>query len=483
MPHSSGAVAGPAGSGERSTYDHGVQKTVVLNVVGLTPSLIGEQTPAIAAFRDAGHMAYVSPALPAVTCTAQTNYLTGTTPGVHGIVANGWYYRDTQEVRFWQQADGLVQRPRIWTTARLRDARFTCANLFWWYAMYCGADWTVTPRPMYPADGRKVPDVWANPPALRDELQEELGQFPLFKFWGPAADISCSRWIAQAAIRVDRRFDPMLTLVYLPHLDYVLQKHGPKAAEVSPELRAIDAVVGQLLEHFRSRGARVMILSEYGIVPVSRPVHINRVLREAGLIQVRRELGTERLDAGASRAFAAVDHQVAHVYVRDAADLPVVRDLLEKTEGVARVLDERGKLEAGLNHARSGELVALAAPDAWFTYYYWLDDALAPDYARTVDIHRKPGYDPVELFFDPSKRAIKARAAAKVLARKAGFRALLDVIPLDATLVRGSHGLIPEDPAHGPMVISNEPRTMRTERIESTGVHDLILRHVFGGEI
>jgi predicted AlkP superfamily pyrophosphatase or phosphodiesterase len=457
-----------------------VHKTLVLNIVGLTPALIGQHTPHLRALRDAGGLAHIQSAFPAVTCSAQTDYLTGTLPREHGIVGNGWYFRDTQEVRFWQQADGLVQRPRIWDIARQRDPAFTCANLFWWYAMYCGADWTVTPRPMYPADGRKVPDVWTHPASLRDDLQAELGQFPLFKFWGPAADITCSRWIADAALRVDRRFDPTLTLVYLPHLDYSLQKLGPGHAAIPAELRAIDAEAGRLIDHFRGRGARVIVLSEYGIVPVSRPVHINRVLREVDLLEVRHELGTERLDPGASRAFAAVDHQVAHVYVRQRDDLPRVRYVLDQVPGVAAVLDDTEKAAVGLDHPRAGDLVVLAEPDAWFTYYYWLDDRLAPDYARTVDIHRKPGYDPVELFLDPARRLIKGRIAAKLLARKMGFRPLLDVIPLDATLVRGSHGLSTVGDA-GPLVLSDQPSLASASPLASTEVFDLILRHVFEG--
>lgn len=455
-----------------------VHKTVVLNVVGLTGALIGEHTPNLRAFRDRGAIAPITAALPAVTCTAQADYLTGLLPREHGVVANGWYFRDTQEIRFWQQADGLVQRPRVWDIARRREPRFTCANLFWWFAMYGGADWTVTPRPMYPADGRKVPDVWTNPPELRRELQEELGQFPLFNFWGPGANLQSTQWIARAAKRVDERFDPTLSLVYLPHLDYVLQKHGPAAAEIAAELRAVDSLVGGLIDYFRGRGARLIVLSEYGIVPVSRPVHINRVLREAGLVQVREELGAERLDAGASRAFAVADHQVAHVYVRFPADEPHVCELLKATPGVARVLEGPDKAAAGLDHDRSGELVALAEPDAWFTYYFWLEDRRAPDYARTVDIHRKPGFDPVELFLDPAKPAVKARIAAKLIARKLGFSTLLDVIPLDATLVKGSHG-VATSPERRPVVMSDRPELLdRATDIASTQVCDLILRHV-----
>ena len=345
--------------------------------------------------------------------------------------------------------------------------------------MYSQADFTVTPRPMYPADGRKVPDVWANPPALREMLQEELGRFPLFKFWGPGASIDCTRWIASAAIRVDALHGPTLTLIYLPHLDYGLQKHGPSSPLIAADLRAVDAEAGRLIEHFKGRGARVIVLSEYGIEPVDQPVHLNRVLREAGLISVRMEEGLERVDVGQSRAFAAADHQVAHVYVRDAADLRRVRDLVTNTAGVARVLEGESRAAAGLDHPRSGELVALAEDRAWFTYYYWLDDALAPDYARTVDIHRKPGYDPVELFLDPKKPLIKAQIAGKLVRRKLlNMRTPLDVIPLDATLVKGSHG-VATGPNFGPLLISDDRDFGVAGSIKSSEVHDVILRHIF----
>ena len=450
-----------------------MNKTVVLNVVGLTPSLIGEHTPHLRAFRDAGHLRAIKPALPAVTCTAQADYLTGVRPSEHGVVANGWYYRDTAEVRLWQQADALVQRPRLWDGAKRRNRHFVCANLFWWFAMYGNADVTVTPRPMYPANGRKLPDVWTNPPTLRDELQAELGQFPLFKFWGPGAGIESSQWIADAAVRVDERFKPTLSLIYLPHLDYVLQKEGPTGPSVPKELRAVDSVVGSLLNFYRERGARVIVLSEYGIHSVDRPIHLNRILPVA----TRLEQGRPRLDAGASEAFAVADHQIAHVYVRDADRAAKIKSLLSNTAGVGRVMNRDEQRAAGLDHARSGELVALAEPGCWFTYYYWQPGEPPPDYARTVDIHRKPGYDPCELFLDPAVPLLKPRLMAKVLARKAGFNNLLNVVPLDATLVRGSHGLADGPADTGPLLMT-ETATADSP-IASTDIRDAILASVF----
>jgi predicted AlkP superfamily pyrophosphatase or phosphodiesterase len=452
-----------------------VQRTLVLDVVGLTPGMLGEHAPALRALAESGARRPLVPVLPAVTCSVQSTFTTGRLPREHGCVGNGWFFRDIAEVNLWRQANQLVTGDKLWDEAKRRDPAFTCAKLFWWYAMYASCDAIVTPRPMYPADGRKVPDVWTHPPELRKTLQERHGQFPLFEFWGPRAGIASSRWIASAALDVWREHKPTLALVYLPHLDYVLQREGPAGPTVAAELRAIDQLCGALIEMARGDGARVIVLSEYGITAVTGAVHINRALREAGLIHVRRELGHEVLDAAACEAFAVVDHQVAHVYVRRAERIGEVRALLERTPGVERVLGDDGKREVGLDHARSGELVAIAAPDRWFTYYYWLDDALAPDYARTVDIHRKPGYDPVELFLGTSRVYV----AWKLAQRKLGMRALLDVIPLDASLVKGSHGRMPDREDDGPVFVSSEPGLVPEGPVAATDVRGLILRHVF----
>jgi len=456
-----------------------MQRTVVLNVVGLSPSLIGDDTPRLRAWAGRAATATIEPAFPALTCPAQATYLTGETPGRHGVVGNGWYDRAYAETRFWKQSNHLIERPKIWQTAKERDPSFTCANLFWWFNMHCGTEWAATVRPMYPADGRKVPDVYTNPPDLRHRLQRELGRFPLFNFWGPTANLESSRWIADAAGFVEREGDPTLTLVYLPHLDYSLQRMSSSDPLLATNLREIDDVVGDLIEAYESRGCDVVVLSEYGIERVDTPVHINRVLREEGLLRVREELGLELLDAGGSRAFAVADHQIAHVYVNDPEAAAEVRSLLEGVEGIERVLDAEGKREMGVDHERSGDLVAVAAPGAWFTYYYWLSDDRAPDFARTVDIHRKPGYDPVELFFDPSLEAPRLKVALKIFFRMLGFRALLDVIPLDASLVRGSHGRPATAPEAGPLLITKREDTLPGERIDATDVRDVLLRHIF----
>ena len=416
--------------------------------------------------------------MPAVTCTAQATYFTGVPPDQHGIVGNGWYFADECEVKFWRQSNRLVEATKVWERARQLDPAFTCANYFNWYNMYSSVDYSITPRPMYPADGRKLPDIYTHPPELRDDLQQELGTFPLFDFWGPRTSIRSSRWIADSAIHTDARYDPTLSLIYLPHLDYDLQRLGPGHPKIAVNLKEIDGICGELIRYYEGRGARVLVLSEYGITEVHRPVHINRVLRERGLLAIREELGRELLDAGASKAFAAADHQIAHVYVNDRSRLDEVRALLTETPGIEQVLDSEGKQRLKLDHARAGDLIAIANSDAWFTYYYWLDDAKAPDFARTVDIHRKPGYDPVELFLDPSLRLPKIKIGFKLLKKSLGFRYLMDVIPLDATLVKGSHGRVTDSAAEGPLVITSEARLLQAQAIPATHIADLILAHL-----
>jgi predicted AlkP superfamily pyrophosphatase or phosphodiesterase len=456
------------------------KKTVVINIVGLSKSVIGKFTPFIQSFMQQHAQATVQPVFPAVTTTAQSVYLTGKYPVEHGIVGNGWFDRKENEVKFWKQSNGLVEAEKIWERAKAKDPSFTCASMFWWYNMYLTADYSVTPRPQYHSDGVKAPDCYAYPAELRDELQSELGTFPLFNFWGPNANIVSSKWIADASLYVDRKYDPTLTLIYLPHLDYCLQKFGPDFTKIGKELGEIDDLVKELVTYYQSKDAHVILLSEYGINPVSRPVHVNRILRKEDYIRVRVENGLELLDAGASPAFAVADHQIAHIYIKDKTRKEDLKRLFLATPGVARVLDEAEKEAQGLNHERAGDLVLMAESDAWFTYYYWEDDALAPDFARSVDIHKKPGYDPAEMFMDPHNPWVKLRAGYKLLRKKLGFRYRMDVIGLDATVVKGSHGAIHAGEKFHPVFFSTVPFSEQT--LKPTQVYDKIWEAVFGEE-
>lgn len=455
-----------------------MRRTLVLNVVGLTADLL-RFAPNLTKLAQQGGSRPIGAVLPAVTCSVQSTYLTGTLPAEHGIVGNGWYFRDLAEVSLWRQSNALVAGEKIWETAKKIDPAFTVAKLFWWYNMYSTADIAVTPRPCYPADGRKIPDVYTNPPELRSRLQEQLGKFPLFHFWGPTADIVSSRWIANCASYVEEHHHPTLALVYLPHLDYDLQRLGPNHPDIPAAVAEIDALCGELIAEARRDGRAVVVLSEYGITSVTGTVGINRALREAGLLAIRDELGRDMLDAGASAAFAVADHQIAHIYVKHFKDIAAVKTLIESLPGVDRVLDKAGQQAAGLDHANAGELVAISKSDRWFSYAWWLEEMKAPDYARTVDIHRKPGYDPLELFIDPTIIAPKLKIALKLLKRKTGLRTLMDVIPLDESLIKGSHGRAPDDPSMGPILITTEPALLPEGEIPAVSVKDLLLSHIF----
>jgi predicted AlkP superfamily pyrophosphatase or phosphodiesterase len=459
-----------------------LKRTAIINVVGLSESLLGPHTPALNAFRQRGSFYHIKPAFPAVTCTAQSNYLTGQTPAVHGIVANGCYNRELAEVHFWKQSNHIVRAKKIWDELKAIDSTFTCAQLFWWFNMYSTADWSITPRPIYPADGRKVFDIYSSPSNIRAEIKKDLGEFPFPGFWGPAAGVqtpqgppdSVSKWIAQSAKWIEERFKPTLNLIYLPHLDYNLQRLGPGHPEIAKDLGRIDAIAGDLIQHLESRSVQVAVLSEYGISAVTQPIHLNRLFRARGWIAIREELGRELLDCGASQVFAVADHQVAHVYLNNTSLESAARMELEKTPGVERVLGRAEQQAMGIDHERSGDLIAVAKENAWFTYYYWLDDDCAPDFARTVDIHRKPGYDPVELFLDPALRFPKFKIASRLVRKKMGFRMLMDIIPLDASLVRGSHGRLPENRKEWPILM--RPGETKAERgeIESTEIYRTI---------
>ena len=457
-----------------------MNKTVVLNVVGLTNRLIGEHTPFIKSFLEKGASASIEPVLPAVTCTAQTTYLTGKWPSEHGIVGNGWYFKDECEVKFWRQSNKLTQSDKLWDEMKQLDSNFTCANLFWWYNMYSTVDYSVTPRPNYLADGRKIPDVYSHPPELRDQLQKELGTFPLFNFWGPKTSVKSSQWIADAAIRTDQLHDPTLTLVYLPHLDYNLQRYGIDFSKISKDLNEIDEVVKKLVSHYDKENTNIVLLSEYGITDVSKPIHINRILRSEGLISIREERGLELLDAGASKAFGVADHQIAHIYLNDPTIESKVKELLKGIEGIDRVLSHNELQEAHLNHDRCGDLLLIADKDSWFTYYFWMDDSKAPDYANMVDIHKKPGYDPVEMFTDPDDKFVMLKVILKLIKKKLGFRTVMNIIPLKANLVKGSHGRIPEDQSDYPVFITNNKGSLKQELFKSTEVYQLITKQLTG---
>ena len=458
-----------------------VQPIILINAVGLTSRWLAH-APRLQQLARTGWSLPLDEIVPAVTCSAQASLLTGKTPRDHGIVGNGWFFRDTGEIRFWQQASTLLQAEPIYTTAR-RLAReqgrsFRAAKLFWWFNQGAAVDISVTPKPYYGADGNKVFGITGTPEGLTDRLERDLGKFPFHTFWGPGAGLPCTRWIAQAAAEIVARDRPDLTLVYLPHLDYDPQRLGPGGCDMARLVGELDAACAPLLDRARSAGARVWVVSEYGHCDVNWPVLLNRVFRQASLLTVRPGPFGETLDTFTSRAFAVCDHQVAHVYVPHGEDVPRTRALIAEQPGVDRVLVGEERAELGLDHPRSGELVVLSQPDSWFAYPYWLDDRQAPDFARTVDIHRKPGYDPCELFFDPRLIWPKGRAIRRLIQKKLGFRTLFDVVPLDPSLVRGSHGLRAATREDKPILIADGPKPDDRVTLPMTRVHGLVLREL-----
>lgn len=452
---------------------------VLINAVGLTPRLL-EHAPRLSALAATGWVADMPEVLPAVTCTAQATLLTGHPPNVHGIVANGWLFHDTNEVRFWQQCNRLIRAEPVYETARMvareRDREFTSAKLFWWFNQGAAVDFSVTPKPWYGVDGDKAFDVTGTPDGLCEKLTKELGPFPFPAFWGPMAGLPSTAWIARSAAAVLRDATPDFTLVYLPHLDYEPQRRGPKGCDMKKHVRELDLACAPILDEATRIGAKVWVCSEYGHCDVDTPVYLNRELLEHNFVSVRRGPFGDQLDLYGSRAFAVCDHQIAHVYVRHLVDIPEVKDLLARTPGVAEVLAGPEREKYHLNHERSGDVVALSTPRAWFAYPFWKDDAHAPDYARTVAIHHKPGFDPCELFFDPKLKFPKLHAGRRLLQKKLGFRTRFDVIPLDARYVHGGHGLAAADPLDRPILIGHGPKP--GDSVPMTDVKRLLLQEM-----
>ena len=440
-----------------------MQRLLVLNVVGLTPRLM-QHAPRLKqlAYKPLGGV------FPAVTMTAQASMLTGLAPSEHGVVGNTWYWRKLGEVRNWIQSNRLMHGEPIYRAARERDENFTCAKMFWWFNQGSGCSWSCTPKPHYGSDGSKEFDVLTHPADLANGLKGEFGEFPFHGFWGPMAGLPSSDWIAKATAKVMRDKQPTLTLCYLPHLDYDYQRLGD-AADDSKLVGEVDDCAGLVLDAAADIGAKVLVVSEYGLKPVDQPIYLNRVLRREGLLQVRPGPFGEILDVHESRAFAVCDHQAAHVYVKDPDDIAPACRQLEATAGVARALNRDAQAELNINHEHSGELVALSESNAWFAYPYWLNDELAPDFARSVDIHRKPGYDPCELFLAGSK----AGMGATLMRKKLGFRYRFKSCPLDASIVKGSHGLPAADPQDGAVIASDDDLP---ESVSMLDVKDLALK-------
>lgn len=452
---------------------------ILLNAVGLSPRLLAH-APRLSAVAAAGWVADMPEVLPAVTCTAQATLLTGQLPNIHGVVANGWLFHDTNEVRFWQQCNRLIRAEPVYETAKReaieRGREFKTAKLFWWFNQGATVDFSVTPKPWYAVNGDKAFDVSGTPDGLCAKLKKELGPFPFPAFWGPMAGLKSTEWIARSAAAVLQDSMPDLTLVYLPHLDYEPQRRGPGGCDMAKHVKELDDACAPILDMATKLGAKVWVCSEYAHCDVDAVVYPNRELVRRGLASVRRGPFGDQLDLYGSRAFAVCDHQMAHVYVRHTTDIPRVKEVLGGMLGVAEVLSGPDREKYHLNHERSGDVIALSTPQAWFAYPFWDDDKFAPDYARAVAIHHKPGFDPCELFFDPRLKVPKLHAARRLLQKKLGFRTTFDVVPLDASIVKGSHGLAASDPLDRPILIGHGE--CPGSSVPMTMVKELLLREL-----
>jgi predicted AlkP superfamily pyrophosphatase or phosphodiesterase len=337
---------------------------------------------------------------PALTCPVQASFRTASAPGVHGVVANGVFLRELRKTSFWEQSAALVRGERIWRGFRARGGRV--AMLFWQQSLGEDVDIVLSPAPIHKHHGGMIQDCYSQPAGLYDRLARRLGPFKLRQYWGPLASARVGDWIAEATVAVldDADLAPDLCLTYLPTLDYDLQRS--EACEAGSETAPWPAAARQLDRLFhaaRDRGYHVLVLGDYRIARVSGAAFPNRALRQAGLMQTRNVRGMLYPDLYSSRAFAMVDHEVAHVYVRNEADVPVAAETLRACDGIGDVFDRAAQQDRGVAHANAGELVLVARERTWFAYPWWRDRAEAPDYACHVDIHSKPGYDPCELFF------------------------------------------------------------------------------------
>ena len=450
---------------------------VLLNVAALSPSQIGDRTPRLRAIAEKGALSPLTPPLPALTCPSHATMVTGLTPAEHGIIGNCFYDPALAQIFNWARSDRLVSGERIWDAARKEREDFRCINLFFRFCTHSSCNVTVTERPIYWADGRKGAGIYADPPTVGTRLLDEQGDFPFFTFWGPRAGLPSTTWILKSALQLMNEQHPDLLLVYAPFLDYDAQRFGPDSDQAQAALGLMDAALSEFIAQVNQAGADLAIVSDYGFVPVSRPLYPNRLLRQHGFVRIDEADNGELLEPGASRAFAVADNQVAHVYVRDPADIKAVQALLENMDGVARVLDSDALAQVGLQHPRGGQLVALAERDAWFAYPYWLEPDRAPDFAHCVEIFRKPGFDPSELFLRPGV-AGKLHLAKRVGQLKTNVRAPFDVISGDASLVGGARNIDVSDHEHGAVLITSWQRDQATTPVPMTALKSLLLERM-----
>jgi len=437
------------------------QHVVLISLPGLRAQDL-ELMPNLKSLAERGGSCPLVPSFPAVTCPVQATLTTGVTPDKHGITANGFFWRDKQQVELWTAWNEIFEAPQVWDILHEKDESITSAVWFPLHIKGCGGDYICTFAPIHNPDGSESLWCYTKPTEMYGELRDTFGHFPLKHFWGPLANIKSSDWIIDSGIHGAKKFQPNFSYVYLPHLDYAAQKFGPDSEQAIAAVKEIDASLARMIAGYEEAMGEVtwLVASEYVITEVDGVSYPNRKLREVGFLALDTDdEGKEVLNPGASTAWALADHQLAHVYVQNEAAIHGVAELFRNDPDVEKVLVGAERAEYNLDHPRSGEVVLISKPEKWFAYYWWLDDANAPAFAHTVDIHRKPGYDPVEMFFNMETKST----------------------PLDATLVKGSHGYPADNPSRqGVLVSSNADLLADKSSVADTDVTPMILS-VFGG--
>jgi len=432
---------------------------ILLSLPALREKDVSEM-PRLRELTAGGEIAELTPSFPCVTCPVQAAMSTGRRPVDHGVVANGFFWRDRQKVEMWTAPNDCIERPQIWDLLAHHGRGLSSAVWFLLHSKGCEADYVCTPSPIHNPDGSESLWCYTRPMELYGVLRDRLGHFPLQHYWGPLAGVQASRWIVDSAVLSAAEWQPDFFYIYLPHLDYAAQREGPDSPAAKRAVAEMDELIGRLAEGMEKAYDEKLlwlIAGEYVITPVEEVSYPNRVLREAGLLQVCEADDGEHLDLKRSQAFALVDHQFSHVFVAD-GDLHLatcVADLFRREKGFAEVLvgDARARYE--LMHPRSGEVILISTPQSWQAYYWWLSDEKAPSFARTVDIHRKPGYDPVELFFDPASKGI----------------------PLNATLVKGSHGIPADEPSRRTVLLASQPLKFPNQELADVDIFKIVLKH------
>ncbi|MDC0856261.1 alkaline phosphatase family protein [Candidatus Nitrosopelagicus sp.] len=429
-----------------------MKKIIVLDIPGLVGSNIDKnETKNIPKIIKNNH-SVLNPTFPAVTCSAQSSILTGTYPSEHGIIANGYYDKTYKEIHFWDQPSKLVKKPQIWDILKEKNSKIKTAVLFWQNTLFAKSDTVITPKPIH-LENNFVMWCYSKPENFYEEISEEIGEFDLKWYWGPFASIESSKWIINATKITIKNHNPDLLLTYIPHLDYAGQKYGPESIEFQNSLSEVDELIGNLIDFLQSEKLEyeIIILSEYGFNQVNNSISPNIILNDNLLLQTRNIGGKEYIDFELSKAFAMCDHQIAHIFIKPGFEETVTK-IFEK-QPIGKILNKKMQKELHIDNERSGDIILMSEKNSWFNYHWWTDEKFAPDFTFSVDIHRKPGFDPLELFFDMKTKKISH----------------------DTSLIHGSHGIIDNEISKLPIIGTTISEKKLPEKLDMVEIMPRIL--------